>query len=528
MSFGYRVGDVIAVLGLFERIAIELRKCKDAPTQFQQLSAEIDLLRGTLNRVLSLEPESDTERETLEQIRAIVIYCAQPLQSMADKMRSKETSLGHFKTTRSLDSIGTRLHWSMIGLNDVQELRKTVMSQMAAIDVLLSVQQQSDSHEPERRSWTTDSCIGPASDVSLQSLATGAARRYFGDKYNYADRNAIKAGKRDKPKLDRDGAELAQPGKDILQFVVYAKERPGAKYISHNLFAVAQAKIGKEVNQETWKTIIKPGFHLEQAVVLKVNWWSQRCLDPNCTGKLVDQALEFETRKICDICYRSTKSTLVPTRLVNLYNEAPYWHHPVKQFTSHTRIHLKKRRIFLKDGTIAENWYMLSRACMTIEDYERAYESLEPAISLEPLCPSFWITLGILYFNIGQSRHCLHALTKVVELNAHLWEPWYNLGVLYDSYNGQHSEAADAFHKCLEREPDLPNLRARLEAQQSYARNCNDEPLGGNLIYKMVESPLDGVQTWWRKPAAQIPCLTRCMCFSSKIMTVKQTEVTLK
>ncbi|RBQ77406.1 hypothetical protein FVER14953_01719 [Fusarium verticillioides] len=142
MSFGYGVGDVIALLGLFERIAIELRNYKDAPMHFQQLRAELDLLRGTLKRALSLEPESDAERETLEQIRAIVIYCAQPLQSMADKMRSKESNLGHFKTTRSLRSVGTRLHWSMVGIDDVQELRKTVMSQMAALSVLLSVQHQ--------------------------------------------------------------------------------------------------------------------------------------------------------------------------------------------------------------------------------------------------------------------------------------------------------------------------------------------------------------------------------------------------
>ncbi|KAG7411970.1 hypothetical protein Forpe1208_v009379 [Fusarium oxysporum f. sp. rapae] len=139
MSFGYGVGDVIAVFGHFERIFIELRNYKDVPVQFQQLRAEIDLLRGTLKRVLSLEPECDAERETLEQIRAIVIYCAQPLQSMAGKMRTKENSLGHFKTTRSLNSIGTRLHWSMVGLSDVEELRKTVISQMAAINVLLNV-----------------------------------------------------------------------------------------------------------------------------------------------------------------------------------------------------------------------------------------------------------------------------------------------------------------------------------------------------------------------------------------------------
>lgn len=141
MSFGYAVGDVIAVLGLFERVAVELRNYKDAPMHFQQLRAELDLVHSTLKHVLDLEPNCSTERQTLEQIRAIVMYCSQPLQAMVDKMRSKESSLGHFKTTRSLSSIGTRLHWSMIAQSDVDSLRKTIMSQMSAINILLSVQQ---------------------------------------------------------------------------------------------------------------------------------------------------------------------------------------------------------------------------------------------------------------------------------------------------------------------------------------------------------------------------------------------------
>ncbi|KAK7578372.1 hypothetical protein V3481_014221 [Fusarium oxysporum f. sp. vasinfectum] len=141
MSFGYAVGDVIAILGLFERIAIELRNYKDAPMHFQRLCAELDLVRSTLKHVLILEPESPAERQTLEKVRAIIMHCGQPLQSMAEKMRAKESSLGHFKTTRSLSSIGTRLHWSMIEQGDVEELRKTIMSQMAAINILLSVQQ---------------------------------------------------------------------------------------------------------------------------------------------------------------------------------------------------------------------------------------------------------------------------------------------------------------------------------------------------------------------------------------------------
>ncbi|KAI0377775.1 hypothetical protein F5Y04DRAFT_291644 [Hypomontagnella monticulosa] len=143
MSFGCAVGDVIAVLGLFERVSIELRNYKNAPAHFQQLTAEIDLLRSTLQHVLRLNPGNQAEIQTLEQIRAIAMHCLQPLQALADKMQVKENSLGHFRTTRSLSTVGTRLHWSMIAQKDVDELRKVILSEMVAITMLLSVQQLS-------------------------------------------------------------------------------------------------------------------------------------------------------------------------------------------------------------------------------------------------------------------------------------------------------------------------------------------------------------------------------------------------
>jgi hypothetical protein len=141
MSFGYAVGDVIAVLGLFERVAIELRNYKNAPAHFQQLSTELDLMRNTLRYILQLRPETPEEHQTLEKIRAIVIHCLQPLQALDAKMQANQGSLGHFRTTGTLRAMGSRLHWSMIAQKDVDELRKTVLSEMAAINTLLSIQQ---------------------------------------------------------------------------------------------------------------------------------------------------------------------------------------------------------------------------------------------------------------------------------------------------------------------------------------------------------------------------------------------------
>ncbi|KAK5625718.1 hypothetical protein RRF57_001434 [Xylaria bambusicola] len=141
MSFGYAIGDVIAILGLFERVAVELRNYRNAPAHFQQLSVELELLHSTLKHVLCLYPENAAEAKTLGQIRAIVMHCLPPIQALVDKMRSKEGSLGHYRTTRSLSNVGTRLHWSMIAQKDVDALRTTLLSEMVAINMLLSAQQ---------------------------------------------------------------------------------------------------------------------------------------------------------------------------------------------------------------------------------------------------------------------------------------------------------------------------------------------------------------------------------------------------
>ncbi|KAM6524579.1 hypothetical protein FALCPG4_010188 [Fusarium falciforme] len=171
MSFGYAIGDVIAVLGLIERVAVELRNYKDAPSHFQQLRVELDLVHSTLQHVLLLEPESDEECQTLDQIRAIVVHCSQPVQAMADKMRSKEGSLGHFRTTRSLSSIGTRLHWSMVAQSDVDAFRKTIMSEMAAINILLSVQQLTRVKQLASQSR----CIGTSQALAVERHANAIA-----------------------------------------------------------------------------------------------------------------------------------------------------------------------------------------------------------------------------------------------------------------------------------------------------------------------------------------------------------------
>lgn len=141
MSFGYGVGDVFATIHAIKRIVEEIQNYRDAPRHFQQLSAELRLLQATLQSVLDIQTVDHVELENLDRIRLIAIHCQQPLQAFIQKMKLREPSLGHFRTSGTIRTVGRRLHWSLIDKKDVEGLRKVVVSEMVAINILLGVQQ---------------------------------------------------------------------------------------------------------------------------------------------------------------------------------------------------------------------------------------------------------------------------------------------------------------------------------------------------------------------------------------------------
>ena len=141
MSFGYAIGDVLAIVNLLERVVVEVRNYRDAPRHFQQLATELHFLQSALQRLLQIKPGDDEEHTHLEYIRAIAIHCSQPLRVFMAKMRPSEKSLGHVRSAGTLSTIGARLHWSLITRQDVEEVRKVVLTEMTAINMLLGMQQ---------------------------------------------------------------------------------------------------------------------------------------------------------------------------------------------------------------------------------------------------------------------------------------------------------------------------------------------------------------------------------------------------
>ncbi|KAJ1328103.1 hypothetical protein MN608_07439 [Microdochium nivale] len=327
MSFGYAVGDVIAVLGLFERVAVELRNYKGAPAHFQQLGAEIDLLRSTLRQVLALDPQDEAERRTIERVRAIAMHCMEPLQKMADKMQTKESSLGQFRTSKSLGHIGMRLHWSMVAQSDVDELRAILNSTSKILSIVSTTPKaifelrevtvkQSEAFAAQTRALDEGLAIHALLEDArkLFSLLAACSREML----EAIGRNTLllldiaRLMKRvvcaieaiplhitlDLLRLDDAlGETWALPMQacrtwesfcEILQLVVYGNNRPGASRIAARRFVITMANTGSKLQIENWGRMIKPGMHIEQAMMVagRPSEAEDKCPFRNCTGKM--------------------------------------------------------------------------------------------------------------------------------------------------------------------------------------------------------------------------------------------------
>lgn len=144
MPFGFSIGDGIAVAGLIERIATEIKDYHQAPEHFQQLAIELDFLRQVLVQLQQINTISSRQDEIahFDRIKAIATHCGGPLSAFLDKMVTFEPYLGKHKVTGGFKGVGKRLHWSMsISKKEVGELRAVVLSQILAISTLLNAQQ---------------------------------------------------------------------------------------------------------------------------------------------------------------------------------------------------------------------------------------------------------------------------------------------------------------------------------------------------------------------------------------------------
>ncbi|KDQ54958.1 hypothetical protein JAAARDRAFT_196330 [Jaapia argillacea MUCL 33604] len=115
------------------------------------------------------------------------------------------------------------------------------------------------------------------------------------------------------------------------------------------------------------------------------------------------------------------------------------------------------------DPSDAQSWYLLGRAYMAGQKYNKAYEAYQQAVYRDGRNPTFWCSIGVLYFQINQFHDALDAYSRAIRINPYISEVWFDLGSLYESCNNQISDAIDAYARAAELDPMNPLITRRLQ-----------------------------------------------------------------
>src|SRR5271154_5556643 len=100
---------------------------------------------------------------------------------------------------------------------------------------------------------------------------------------------------------------------------------------------------------------------------------------------------------------------------------------------------------------------------MAQQKFPKAYEAYQQAVYRDGRNPTFWCSIGVLYYQINQYRDALDAYSRAIRLNPFISEVWYDLGTLYESCNNQINDALDAYHRAAELDPTNPHIKQRLQ-----------------------------------------------------------------
>ncbi|PPQ66769.1 hypothetical protein CVT26_009755 [Gymnopilus dilepis] len=119
------------------------------------------------------------------------------------------------------------------------------------------------------------------------------------------------------------------------------------------------------------------------------------------------------------------------------------------------------------DPSDAQSWYLLGRAYMAGQKYNKAYEAYQQAVYRDGRNPTFWCSIGVLYFQINQFRDALDAYSRAIRINPYISEVWFDLGSLYESCNNQITDAIDAYARASELDPSNVAIAQRLQLLKS-------------------------------------------------------------
>jgi hypothetical protein len=138
MSFGYSVGDFIAIGSLLFKIGATLRDSTGSSADYQELVIRFDCFEELLKTVHCQITSSQLPRAAAQAIIAHVLKCEPLLRKFDTTTEKYKKSLSRGGSGKKLKDSWRKIGWGMYKRDEILELFDGLGKQMDAINLLLS------------------------------------------------------------------------------------------------------------------------------------------------------------------------------------------------------------------------------------------------------------------------------------------------------------------------------------------------------------------------------------------------------
>ncbi len=136
MSFGFSIGDFVAIGKIIADITASLREVDGSKSEYQEVLDELECLLHALHHLDKLHTTSSSTN--LESIKYAAISCRRPLEQFLAKIKRFDKSLGVWGKDRGLRGTKDKLVWAYGKKDELQKLQSYLNVHVGTINILLA------------------------------------------------------------------------------------------------------------------------------------------------------------------------------------------------------------------------------------------------------------------------------------------------------------------------------------------------------------------------------------------------------
>lgn len=137
MSFGFSVGDFLAVGSIIADIVSSLRESGGSKSEYQEIIRELEGLQHALSCLDKLQ-SSDGCSTSIDSIKYAALSCRRPLEQFLDKIKKYDNALGVWSKPGMIKSAADKLKWAYTQRDEIRKLQAYLNVHVGTINILLA------------------------------------------------------------------------------------------------------------------------------------------------------------------------------------------------------------------------------------------------------------------------------------------------------------------------------------------------------------------------------------------------------